>query len=351
MSTSPFKRPGAIKRQRVTVSLEKAVKERYFKEGQTLPLILEPAIEGLDLLEWGKTNKAYIEDQLLKHGGVLFRGFQINPENDFHRFISTLFEELLSYRDRATPRKEVGNGTYTSTEYPADQTIELHNENSYAYSWPSKIAFCCLIEPETGGETPIADSSKVYQRIPVEVRERFERKGVMYVRNFGDGVGLNWQSVFQTEDKAEMEEFCKRSHITVEWKDDHRLRTRQIRPATVVHPKTGARVWFNQSNAFHYTTLEKTIQEALLAEHSEMDLPKNVLFGDGTPISTADLEAIRAAYQQETIAFPWKRGDILLLDNILVAHGRAPFTGTRKVIVSMADAYSWDQVEHSPMTM
>jgi hypothetical protein len=50
---------------------------------------------------------------------------------------------------------------------------------------------------------------------------------------------------------------------------------------------------------------------------------------------------VREAYRQETVTFPWQEGDILMLDNMLVAHGRSPFVGSRKIAVGMSETYSY----------
>jgi len=49
------------------------------------------------------------------------------------------------------------------------------------------------------------------------------------------------------------------------------------------------------------------------------------------------LEAIRDAYLKEEVVFDWLEGDVLMLDNLLVAHGRRPFRGPRKIVVGMSD--------------
>lgn len=339
-----LKQLGAVKRQSVTMSREALTTTGYLKPGQTLPLVIQPTVDGVNLVDWAKDYQDYIAAQLLQHGGILFRGFEFNTTTEFQPFIRAVSKEMLQYQDRATPRSEVGNGIYTSTDYPADQSIELHNENSYAQTWPAKIFFCCVTAAQQGGETPIADSRKVFARINPEIRERFIQKKVMYVRNFGDGFGLPWQVAFQVTDKSELEAYCRRSGIEFEWKDENRLRTRQIHPAIARHPQTGEIVWFNQATAFHVSTLDTATREVLLAELGQEDLPKNAFYGDGTPIPPSALDEVRQAYRQETISFPWREGDILMLDNMLVAHGRAPFVGPRKVVVGMADPRNWNDV-------
>jgi hypothetical protein len=52
------------------------------------------------------------------------------------------------------------------------------------------------------------------------------------------------------------------------------------------------------------------------------------------------------AYHAETVSFPWQQGDLLMPrhDNMLVAHGRAPYTGRREVLVGMAEPITEEQV-------
>jgi alpha-ketoglutarate-dependent taurine dioxygenase len=204
-----------------------------------------------------------------------------------------------------------------------------------------KICFFCVTPPLQGGETPIADTRKVFKRIDPKIRERFIQQKVRYVRNFGGGLGLPWETVFQTKERAVMEEYCRSAGIEFEWKEENRLKTQQVRPAVARHPRTGEMVWFNQATAFHVSTLEPALREALLAELPEEEVPKNVYYGDGSRIESAVLDDLREAYRQEMVAFPWQEGDLLMLDNMLVAHGRAPFVGPRKIVVGMAEPFHW----------
>jgi hypothetical protein len=98
-------------------------------------------------------------------------------------------------------------------------------------------------------------------------------------------------------------------------------------------------VWFNQVHAWHISALEPAAQQAMLATFGADDLPRNVCFGDGAPIGADDIAAIAAAHDQAIVSFPWQVGDVLLIDNLLVSHGREPYTGTRRVVVAMSDPY------------
>ena len=328
---------GAFERKAFSISATELVKTAAMEPGRSLPLLAQPAVKGVDLIGWVANNRGLIEAQLFEHGAILFRGFDICTVSGFEQFIRTISGELLEYKERSSPRSAVSGRIYTSTDYPADQPIFLHNENSYQHIWPMKIFFFCVTPARQGGETPIADCRKVLHHIAPEIKERFERKKWMCVRNFGDGFGIPWQTVFQTTDKNVVEAYCHRADIECEWKIDNRLRTRQIRPAISVHPRTGEMVWFNHLAFFHVSTLPSSVREALLLEFAEEDLPTNTYYGDGTLIEPEVLDEIRSAYAQETTSFPWQEGDLLMLDNMLTAHSRTPFTGSRKVVVGMSE--------------
>jgi len=328
----------AIRRSRIS---QESSAVKYGRLGDlNLPLVIEATSSTVDLSAWLASHRDEVETHLLESGGVLFRGFGVDSPQAFEKVICALSDRLLDYSYRSTPRTVVSGKVYTSTEYPPHQTIPLHNENAYARSWPMKIWFFSRLCAPSGGETPIADSRRVYQRIPERIRERFEQHGVTYVRNYGSGFDLPWQDVFQTSSKQEVEQFCATAGIELEWLPDDRLRTRQTCQAVAKHPKTGEPVWFNQAHLFHVSRLPIEVREAVLVIFGEEDLPRNVYYGDGSPISAADLDVIDETYEQEKIIFPWLEGDVLVLDNMLSAHARNPFVGKREVIVGMTDLQS-----------
>jgi len=311
---------------------------------KTLPLIVGADSPNADLAQWCEARRPWIEQTLVQHGALLLRNFSVNSLQDFERVTRTVSPSLLEYKERSTPRKSLGNDIYTSTEYPAHLDIVQHNENSYASTWPRKIFFYCHLPAESGGETPLADSREVYRRLSKETRELLTRKQVMYVRNYGLGIDLSWQDAYQTSDPAEVESYCRTASISWEWMNGgSRLRTRQVRPAVAKHPVTGEWLWFNQAHLFHTSGLDKTTQQALHATYAEEDLPRQTFFGDGHPIPVSLLDEVREVYRQTLQVFPWQKGDVLIVDNMLISHGRKSFTGPRKVYVAMSEL--WDKIE------
>ncbi len=324
----------------ITVSQEGLIRTELLPSGASVPLIIKPAVKDLSLSTWGATNRDFIERQVLQHGAVLFRDFGLEGVADFERSVRAVSGEIMPYHERSSPRHEVSDKIYTSTDYPPEQSIFPHNEHSYCKSLPLRLSFFCVTAAPVGGETPIGDTRKIFQRIDPAIRERFIEKKWMYLRNFGDGFGLPWQTVFQTEDRSVVEDYCRQNDIKPEWKPGNRLRTSQVRPVIAVHPRTGETVWFNHATFFHITTLEPKLCETLLEEFGEGNLPNNTYYGDGSPIEPSVLDHLRDAYLKEMVSFSWQPGDLLLLDNMLTAHSRASFAGPRQILFAMTEPFT-----------
>ncbi len=330
--------------RRKSVSDQTLHETRPLVAGRSLPTLVTPQVAGLDLIEWTEQNTALVDRLFEEHHALLFRGFTVPADGDariarFERFVAlTSRGERLQYKDRSTPRNSYGDRIYNATVYPPDQRIALHNEGTYWVQFARKIYFGCHTNAATGGETPIGDVGAVYERIDPEVRAPFEELGVLYVRNYNDGLGLTWQEVYQTEEKSEVEAYCAENDIEYEWKGGDRLRTRQRRPAVRVHPSTGEKLWFNHGAFFHVSSLEPSLRATFLEQLGEDELPYNTYYGDGSPIPDEVAAHLRAAYEAEKVVFRWQEGDVALYDNLKVAHAREPFTGERLTLVAMTEA-------------
>jgi amino acid adenylation domain-containing protein len=310
---------------------------------ERLPLVLSPPSDDADLPALSALRKDFIESKLVEHGAILFRGFPCGSVTAFDTFTRTVCSELF-VENGEHPRENVKGTVYTPVYFPPERKLLWHNENTFNYRWPKKIWFCCVKPADRGGETPIVDSRKVYERMDPAIRDRFMRHGVMYVRNYGEGPGRSWQDVFRTTDREAVEEQCRKNLIEFEWKDGDRLRTRATRPAVVNHPITGEPSWFNQAQHWHLACLDSATRDSLLSIFAEEDLPRICYYGDGSPIADSDMHAICDLYRELEVSFPWQEGDVLMVDNILTAHGRNPFSGERKLLVAMGELRSYADV-------
>lgn len=306
---------------------------KHKSEAQFIRLV-DVSATGADILSWAARNKTLINEMLVDAPALLFRGFGAISEKEFSSFCNT-FSEPLAYIYQSTPRTNLNNGVYTATEYPATASIQQHCENAYQRTWPMKLFFFCEMAAASGGETPIGDVRRITSGIPLEIIEKFREKKVMYVRNYRPGMDIPWQTVFQTNEKKLVERYCDQHDISFTWLDDETLRTKQVCQGTAFHPVTKEEVWFNQAHLFHISSLDSVVSDTLLKMYSEGGVPRNAFYGDGTPIEFEVLSKIRSAFSQNTHTFNWRDGDILLIDNMLCSHGRNPYSGNRRVLVSM----------------
>lgn len=335
---------GARTRKPVKLSSGELVTTRLPEGGPEYPLIIEPRVEGLDLVTWAGDNRAFIEESLGRYGGVMLRGFKMDGVGAFAGFVRASSGEPLPYLERSSPRELVEDQVYTSTSHPAEQEIFLHTEQSYNLTFPGRIYFHCVTPAAERGATPIACTRRIVRELPREIVERFLARRYRYVRNFGAGLGLSWQTAFQTQERAVVERYCRESQIDFQWLDGERLRTSQVRRCVAKHPRTGELAWFNHATFFNVSTLEPELVAHLRSQFRDEELPNNTYYGDGAPIEPEVLEELRAAYRRAKVAIPWQKGDCLVLDNMLMAHGREPFTGERRVVVAMSEPRRWEDV-------
>ena len=300
-----------------------------------LPVVVECSA-ARDLRAW-IAEKGEIDAMLDRHGAVLFRGFELSTDEHFKDAVSAFANDPLEYVYRSTPRTALGGGVYTATEYPPGKSIPLHNENAYQREWPLKLLFFCQQPAEGGGgETPLASTSGVTERIPAAIREKFSERKLAYIRNYQPGIDVSWQDVFQTESKDEVARYCRERSIEVEWRSETYLRTRQVCDALATHPRTGEALWFNQRTSFIRPASIRGRARPWRRRSPSRILPRNVTHADGGALDEKELDVIREAFVQEMVTFPWHRGDLPRRQHAGLPR-RAPFRGKRRVLVAMFD--------------
>jgi amino acid adenylation domain-containing protein len=329
------------------VSLQREVVKTHSLEDRVL--VIEPAVEHVNLVNWTTNQRQYLEGELLKYGAVLLRNFKVESVATFEKVAAAICPDLFGdYGD--LPREDVGGRVYGATPYPTDKPILFHNESSHLPRWPMKIWFHCVQAAPQGGETPIVDCRQIYQLLPPAIKDRFDRKKLMYVRNYIEGLDVSWQAFFKTTDRAVAEESCRQAGIAFAWLSNNTLQTRQLCQAVAKHRTTGEAIFFNQLQLHHVSCLDPAVRETLLSIYSPEELPRNVYYGDGKPIEDSLMEEICELYRQNAISFRWQPGDVLMLDNMLTAHGRNPYVGPRKIVVALGDMHGADDSSPSSLS-
>lgn len=319
-----------------------------------LPLVVEPQdpkITKEEFFNLLSQEKDFFKERLLKEGGILFRNFPLEGHQDFAKCIKSLDTgAFLDYIGGDSPRNKITEGIYTSTEAPPSIKIPLHNELSFVKHHPRHIYFFCDIPSPIGGETILADSRKIFKEMDLEIKNNFSKKGLKYVScyyhqskvmdfvNWLQPSHKSWKQVFETEDKREVELKCRQSDFGYQWNQNDWLQINQIRPAVKEHAETKEKVWFNQVHLFDFNP--KLLgwwrfcgaKLFYCRKHTKLH---EVYFADGSPIPRKDLYKILDTLDNHTIAFRWQKGDLLVLDNVLTMHGRAPFKGKRRILTAM----------------
>jgi alpha-ketoglutarate-dependent taurine dioxygenase len=291
------------------------------------------------LIELVRDRADAIAALILEHGGILFRGFQLREAADHQAVIDSSGAKPMRYTYRSTPRTHVHGAVFTATEYPSQLEIPLHCENAYQLTWPMWLSFCCIKPATRGGQTPIADMRRVTAAIPPATLDRFARHGVKYIRHYHPHVDLPWEQVFQTRDREELARFCIENAIQHDWLDRETLRTEQVCQGVAKHPVTGATVLFNQAHIFHISSLGERNAAEMIHFYGRDRLPRDARFGDGSDIDAQDLAAIRTAFASAAVDLQWQQGDMLILDNMQVAHGRRAYVGERLVLAALLNPH------------
>jgi len=314
-----------------------------------LPLIatIPDARSAPAALGWARQNAAEIQRAVARAGVVLIRGFEIADAETFRAFCEAIEPDLRTYTGGDSPRNSVADRVYTSTEYDAALEVLLHNELSYAGWSPRLVFFGCMLAAAEGGETPVADGREIYRALPGYIRDRFEARGIFYLQHLWDaedkpGIGKSWQETFETGDRGAVEAYLERSGMSWEW-TDFGLRTRAPHAAVVSHASSGEKCWWNQADQWHraLSSVKTSFGDESdprfdPATAGEETLGNHVTYGDGGEIDIADLETVRAVNHSQEVVFPWRAGDVMVIDNVLAMHGRKPYRGPRRVLVAMA---------------
>ena len=346
---SKLNKLGSLKSQpgaRPSTNSDSPIRTALLDEKRVFPLVIEATDADLDAVAWATSQRDFIEQHLRTHAGILFRNFGLTTPQEFEAFAEAIQPGLYgNYGD--LPKKEGGRNTYRSTPYPERQMILYHNESSHLERWPRKQLFFCEFPSPVGGATPIVDCREMLRQLPSDVVEEFERKGLLYVRTFTRNLDVSWRDFFKTDSKEEVEARLKEAGIEWQWLGDDELQTRTRCPAVVTHPVTGGRVFFNQVQLHHVSCLEPDVKEDLLGMVGQERLPRNVYFGDGSVISDEMMKVVGEAYEACAVRFDWRRGDVVMVDNMLAAHARDPYEGPRKIVVAMGDIYERSALEEA----
>ncbi|MDV6237563.1 TauD/TfdA family dioxygenase [Leptospira ellisii] len=362
----------AAAKKKAGSSVSSPLQKGFLDPNNELPVVYRPnSPEQEDkqyLIRWVKSNKRALTDDLKEYGAILFRGFDIRSPQDFEDVIINVDPNLKNNYLGTSPRNQVTKYAFTATELPPAYPIMQHAEMSFLDSPPRKLFFFCGLAPEKFGETPITDLRKVLHEVPQTIRDKFENDKIRYSRVY-DGPSnrsrfqfwktKRWDEMFQTQDRNEVEKISKKQNFKTEWFGEDGLRLVNTTLAVRRHPEFKTLAWHNHSQVFHIDAARKeywriffrqktfrgflvgialealTLLKKLTTKKEYLDT--HCSYGDGKEISLRELTQIQEAFWNNISLFSWQKGDVLVIDNYTVSHGRHPFSGPREIYVAWAD--------------
>jgi len=311
--------------------------EQQAYAASAFPLLLSAAqVAGKSAIsDWIAEHRDYIEDQLALTGAILFRGFGLVNDRDFDDFIRAFDWPNFTYAESLSNavRRNRTELVFTANEAPPTVAIFLHHEMAQTPVYPSKLFFFCEQAAESGGATPICRSDILLQQLREKLPDFVadcENKGVRYSQtmpleeDLDSGQGRSWQSTLSAGNREQAETKLRNLNYDWQWQDDGSLSvTTPVLPA-VRQLKDGRTVFFNQLiAAFRGWKDVRNSGE------------KSICFGDGSAIDSAHMDLAIELADELTFDIPWQSGDVAVLDNFLVMHGRRPFEGKRGVLASL----------------
>lgn len=294
------------------------------------------------VVAWATDNRDALKATLAETGTLLFRGFPIASAEDFDSFSAAFgygdftYEESLSnaVRINRTPR------VFTANEAPPDVEIFLHHEMAQTPIYPQKIFFCCLSAAEEGGATPVCRSDELFaafsEAMP-EWADKFRDVGVKYTTHMpGDddlasGQGRSWRSTLSISTNEEAEARLKALGYSWSWLPDNSLLATTPALPAVRTLDDGRESFFNQVIAAYRGWKRR-----------DGDGKPVLTFGNGDEIPGDVMAALVDISRRFVVPVEWRDGDVALVDNYRVMHGRYSYGGSRKreVLVCLAKEYA-----------
>ena len=282
---------------------------------------------------WLRATAATFRDHILASGAVLIRGLPMQGPTDLIAARDALGVGVHHPVEDFTLRDGFGDDVVSPIRWPDDRILCPFQENSFNLTFPSVVLTACVTPPDSGGQHSLSDARQLADHLPAPLAHRIRSGGWTLTRVFYEGFGISWRDAYSVADRDELEQVFEAEGIEARWLPHGTLHTSRHRPGVIEHAATGEECWFNQIAFLNAGSLDPN-ERAIMAKAFGADLPMNTYFGDGSPLSEEDLTAVQDAYVAVSCDVPWQRGDLLIVDNVKIAQGRAPLEGSPEFLVT-----------------
>jgi alpha-ketoglutarate-dependent taurine dioxygenase len=313
---------------------------------------------------WLGEHFARVSEAVQTTGAALLRGFAIDRPETFTSLATRFAGSLGDDYEGPSPRQQVARGAYTASEVPGTLSIPEHAEMSYLPRMTRHLFFWCQEPARSGGATTLVDGRRVLaaldeERIapllagPLQIRRRHAPASFRR-----DPFELKpWNEMFATRDRGEALARASAFGFAARFEPSGALTLEHEQPAVRHHPETGARVWLNHLLVFHASAPEAILLGAArrdgvlgaaalypaarayrrLSARLGRDVASDVRCA-GEPIADEVVAHVRGVIDEKAVLLDWRKGDLVIVDNHLVLHGRRPFRGPRRIAVAWSSA-------------
>lgn len=261
-------------------------------------------IEPTSRMSISEIQTPWLIKQLKKSGTLIFRGFEI----DRQRF-SDFIETNTSRRTADPARKaQVKNAQIIMA---GSDAMGLHVENGNLPFLPELQFFFCEVASKKAGKTTFCDGYDVWRDLPGEVQNLFINKKLKYERNIPEHL---WKKYLAAELEIDIEKVGENELKFVEQiveGQTYKLNSDGSVHSTYIIPAVNT-TKFSRKLAF---------ANSLLGPSFNYEKPK-ITFDDNTEIPGKILQIIKETTEKHTHEIDWKDGDMIVIDNTRVMHGR-----------------------------
>jgi alpha-ketoglutarate-dependent taurine dioxygenase len=299
-------------------------------------------IDGHNDPDLGNLNTDEISELFKSEGALLFTGFDTDVKK-FEAFTDRFSSDYMGHTGGGSLRKvinEDGDKTILSVSYSFNKDkadfeetaqkvfpLALHSDRSYTKSQPPLMWFYCVNPAAEKGETLLCDGVEFCKEFSDKTREFFKNNNINYIRNYADG---EWQLWADTDSMDDVKRYCKENDLLLTINDDNSITTQSIKRA-VVKPR-----WTDQDAFVNSILLVLWQEEAVGTKRSIVRME------DGSEIPPDILAEVKAVGDRLTREVKWQPGQIAMVDNTRMLHGRRGFQDrNREIYVRMCKSVAW----------
>lgn len=360
-----------------------------------MPLVIEAKTQKdtVFLSSFLKQNADQIILDTAKYGAVLLRGFDVSSDEQFEKMVLSIpqlqgiSEAFMSENGRVP----VGNLKYvlhTNSVYKTGGTLYLggfHTENYYSPDVPGYICFYCQEPSNTGGETGIINTQKIYEHLSPSLKEKLEANSFFVSKWLISEVAERYQL-----DVPTIEKICSHFDLPIVGEGSERF-ILMYKPSVFEHPLTKEKAL--QVNLFELISLNAELRKCFMSDYKGKQWfwhrlfwrlptavfnsieflavlciaffhsPKNsykivrnkyASYQANKKIHSFDTTKVGSCFSSKEVkelaqtmrtyysSCLWKKGDILLIDNRKVMHAGMPGSGERVIRAMICNPMAMD---------